>query len=61
MNSSYFDSNEEKKAPVSLKLIVGVVSGTLSLIGVAGLVVGLVVYSKKGKTNYEKIPLLADE
>lgn len=61
INASNFDLSNEQRAPISLKLIVGVVSGTLSLIGVAGLVVGLVVYSKKGKMNYEKLPLLADE
>lgn len=43
-----------------MKIVLGVVAGTLSLIGVAALVAGLVVYTLKGK-SYEKVPLLADE
>lgn len=49
-----------KNAIASTQIAVGVVVGTLALIGVAAMVAGLVVYVMRTK-NYEKVPLLADE
>lgn len=45
----------------SPKLLVGVVTGSLALVGVAALLVVLIVYIRTRKRDYEKIPLLADE
>ena len=42
------------------KIAVGVVVGTLSLLGVAAMVAGMVLYKVKQR-GYEKVPLLADE
>ena len=59
-----FDVSSEKKdaAGPSVKLIVGVVAGSVALVGLAAVVVGLVVtYQKRKRTNYEKVPLLSNQ
>lgn len=61
VDSSKFDFSGDHKSAVSVKLIVGVVTGSLALVGVAALVVAITIYTKRGKRNYEKLPLLADE
>lgn len=45
----------------SVKLIVGVVTGSLAMIAVVALLTGLMIVAKKRKKNYEKIPLLTDQ
>lgn len=55
------NSNEETKDPVSVKLIVSMVTGSVATIGVIGFVAGLFVYARKKRRQYEKIPLLSVE
>ena len=57
---AYFDGRKEGMFS-SPKLLVGMVTGSLGLVGVAALLVVLIVYIRTRKRDYEKIPLLADE
>lgn len=61
MDSGSFDFHNNHKRIMSTKVIVGVVTGALTLVGVIGLVAAMVIYTRRGKKNYEKLPLLADE
>ena len=56
-------TNEEKATPTSsVKFVVGVVTGSLALVGLAAVMVGMTVFhSRRRKKNYEKIPLLKEE
>ena len=54
--------DNEKPKSMQIQIIVSSVAGTVSLIGVAALVAGMVVlYTKRSKKAYEKLPLLQDE
>lgn len=49
-----------KSTVATTKIAVGVVVGTLALIGLAATVAGVVLYTLRVR-GYEKVPLLADE
>ena len=55
-----FSSSNSKKFTPSVKFIVGVATGSLALVGLAAVVVGVVVRSKRRKRNYETVPLLTE-
>lgn len=61
MDSTNFDFVGKKDGGASVKLIAGAVTGGLATLCLVALLVGLVVLAKRGKKNYEKIPLLHDE
>ncbi len=53
---------DSKKTPLSVKLIVGVATGCLALVVLAAVVVGIAVHSRRrGRKNYEALPLLTEE
>ena len=62
MDAPSIDFGHSHKSIMPTKMAIGVVTGMLTLVGVAAAVVAaMVVYRKRGKKNYEKLPLLADE
>lgn len=62
MDAASVDFSHSHKSVMPTKMAIGVVTGLLTLVGVAAVVVAaMLVYRKKGKKNYEKLPLLADE
>ena len=59
-----FSSLNEKKATPSsfVKLVVGVAAGVLALVGLAAVMVCVaVIYRRRRRRNYKKIPLHTEE
>ena len=54
-------NSHKSNRPISLKLVVSMVTGGVATIGAIGFVAGLFMYVRKRRRQYEKIPLLSVE
>lgn len=54
-------ANQPSSDNTSVKVVVGAVTGSLAMIGVAFLVTGMAVYVRRRRRKYERVPLISDK
>ena len=57
-NFAFADSSIDS---TSMKVVVGALVGGVAMVGLIAIMTALIIVTRRGKRNYEKIPLLSDK